>query len=81
MCAPPLSAANGQRGAHGRLFWERRAFVRGDERAVVGNPHWLWRSWRTFFECGCGAQLTLSDRLDHTEANKRAEIGAAASCR
>ena len=51
------------------------------ERMDLGDPLSVWRSGRSFFECGCGAHLTLSDRLDTTEAEERTEIGAAASCR
>jgi hypothetical protein len=50
------------------------------ERTVVGDPLSVWRSGRTTFECGCGAQLTLSDRLEPTDLNERTEIAAAAPC-
>ena len=48
------------------------------ERTVLGDPLSVWLSGRTFFECGCGAQLTLSDRLDPAVATERAETSAAA---
>lgn len=51
------------------------------ERTVLGDPHSVWRSGRTSFECGCGVRLTLSDRLDPTEANERIETDAEALCR
>jgi hypothetical protein len=50
-------------------------------RTIVGDPLSVWRSGRTFFECGCGARLTLSHRLEPADANEQTEIGAAASCR
>jgi hypothetical protein len=34
------------------------------ERTVLGGPLSVWRCGSTSFECGCGAQLTLSDQLD-----------------
>ena len=40
-------------------------------RTVLGGPLSVWRSGSTSFECECGAQLTLSQQLDHTEANER----------
>ena len=48
------------------------------EWTTLGDPLSVWRSWRTSFECGCGARLTLSDRLDPTEANELAGAGATA---
>ena len=48
------------------------------ERTVLGDPLSVWRSGRTFFECGCGARLTLSDRLEAAEANERTETATAA---
>jgi hypothetical protein len=51
------------------------------ERTALGDPLAVWLSWRTSFECGCGAHLTLSDRLEPAEANERHEIGTAALCR
>jgi hypothetical protein len=51
------------------------------ERTTLGDPLSVWRSGRTFFECGCGTQLTLSDRLDPTEATEQTEISFVASYR
>jgi hypothetical protein len=51
------------------------------ERTNLGDPLSVWLSGRTSFECGCGAHLTLSDRLEPAEANERIETVAAASCR
>jgi len=51
------------------------------ERTILGDPLSVWRSVRTFFECGCGTHLTLSDRLAPAEANEQTEIGTATSCR
>jgi hypothetical protein len=51
------------------------------ERTDLGDPLSVWRSGRTSFECGCGAHLTLSDRLEPAEANERIETLSAASCR
>jgi hypothetical protein len=48
------------------------------ERTDLGDPLSVWRSGRIFFECGCGARLTLSDRLDLREANELVEAGATA---
>ena len=47
------------------------------ERTVLGGPLSVWRSGSISFECECGAQLTLSDQLDPSEANKRAETATA----
>ena len=33
------------------------------ERTVLAGPETIWREARTFFECGCGKNLTLADRL------------------
>ena len=33
------------------------------ERTVLAGPESIWREARTFFECGCGKDLTLADRL------------------
>jgi hypothetical protein len=51
------------------------------ERSDLGDPLSVWRSGRTYFECGCGAHLTLSDRLEHAGANEQTELGTAAPCR
>jgi hypothetical protein len=34
------------------------------ERVVLLGPLSAWRSERAVFECGCGEDLTLADRLD-----------------
>ena len=46
------------------------------ERTVLGGPLWVWRCGSTFFECACGAQLTLSDQLDSVELKRRIETRA-----
>ena len=33
------------------------------EKTVLAGPESVWREVRTFFECGCGKDLTLADRL------------------
>jgi len=50
------------------------------ERTTLGDPLSVWLSGRTTFECGCGTSLTLSDRLDPTEADERSEMAAAELC-
>ena len=47
------------------------------ERITLGDPLSVWRSERTSFECGCGASLTLSDRLETGETSELVEAGAA----
>jgi hypothetical protein len=47
-------------------------------RTVLGGPLSVWRSGSTSFECECGAQLTLSQQLDSSEANNPAETRAGA---
>ena len=44
-------------------------------RTVLGGPLSVWRSGSTSFECECecGAQLTLSQQLDHSEADEQTE--------
>lgn len=49
------------------------------ERTTLGDPLSVWRSGRTFFECGCGASLTLSDRLETSETSESIEASAAGS--
>ena len=51
------------------------------ESTVLGDPFSVWLSGRTSFECGCGAHLTLSDRLEHAEANERIETATVELCR
>ena len=51
------------------------------ERADLGDPLSVWRSGRTSFECGCGARLTLSDRLEPGQTSELVEAGAAGSYR
>jgi len=51
------------------------------ERTVVGDPLSVWLSGRTSFECGCGAQLTLSDRFEPRQTRELVEAGTAASYR
>ena len=33
------------------------------ERTVLAGPESIWHQARTLFECGCGKELTLADRL------------------
>jgi hypothetical protein len=51
------------------------------ERTILGDPLSVWRSGRTSFECGCGAHLTLSDRLETREMSELVEAGTATSHR
>ena len=51
------------------------------ERTDLGDPLSVWLSGRTSFECGCGAQLTLSDRLEPGQMRELVEAGTAASYR
>ena len=37
------------------------------ERTVLAGPESVWREARTFFECGCGKDLTLADRLEEQD--------------
>jgi hypothetical protein len=48
------------------------------ERTVLGDPLSVWHSGRTSFRCGCGAHLTLSDRLETRETSELAGSGATA---
>ena len=50
-------------------------------RTDLGDPLSVWRSGRTSFECGCGASLTLSDRLEPRGMSELVEAGPAASHR
>ena len=50
------------------------------ERTDLGDPLSVWRSGRPSVECGCGSYLTLSDRLDPTEAEERTETAAVELC-
>jgi tRNA G26 N,N-dimethylase Trm1 len=43
------------------------------ERIVLGGPVWVWNCGSTSFACKCGAQLTLSQKLDPPEAEERVE--------
>ena len=47
------------------------------EGITLGDPLSVWLSGRTLFECGCGASLTLSDRLENRETSELVEAGAA----
>ena len=38
------------------------------ERAVLVGPLSAWRSKGVVFECGCGEDITLTDRLDQKTA-------------
>jgi hypothetical protein len=49
------------------------------ERTILGDPLSVWRSGRTSFECGCGASLTLSDRLETGKMGDSVEASTAAS--
>ncbi len=33
------------------------------ERTVLAGPESIWREARTFFECGCGKDLTLAEAI------------------
>jgi hypothetical protein len=35
---------------------------------VLAGPESVWHSESTFFECGCGKDLTLANRLDEHDA-------------
>jgi hypothetical protein len=48
-----------------------------EERMVLGGPLSVWRSESTSFECECGEQLTLADRLDSGESKKVTTASAA----
>jgi hypothetical protein len=47
------------------------------ERTVLGGPLSVWHSESTSFECECGEQLTLADRLDSGESKKVTTASAA----
>ena len=42
-------------------------------KTILGGPLSVWCSGSTSFECECGAQLTLSQQLDHSEADEQTE--------
>lgn len=48
------------------------------ERTVLGGPLSVWCCGSTSFVCGCGAQLTLSQQLDHSGTDEPAETRAGA---
>jgi hypothetical protein len=74
-----LSAANGQRGRMEGSSGNVVLWCEGcGERTTLGDPLSVWRSGRTSFECGCGASLTLSDRLEPGQTSESIEAGAAA---
>ena len=37
------------------------------ERLVLGDPDEVWLSTRTLFECECGHDVSLANRLEETE--------------
>jgi hypothetical protein len=47
-------------------------------RTVLGGPLSVWYCGSTSFECECGAQLTLADQLDPSEADEPSETRAGA---
>jgi hypothetical protein len=47
------------------------------ERTDMGDPLSVWCSARTSFECGCGAHLTLSDRIEPAAPNERIKAATA----
>jgi len=51
------------------------------ERTTLGDPLSVWLSGRTSFECGCGASLTLSDRLEPGQTSESIEASTAHNVR
>jgi hypothetical protein len=77
-CLPPTDKGGRMEGSSGNVvLWCKGC----GERTDLGDPLSVWRFGRTTFECGCGAHLTLSDRLDTTDANERTDTATAALCR
>ncbi len=48
------------------------------ERIVLGEPLSVWYSESTHFECVCGKELTLADRLDQQRVSRAEETTSAA---
>jgi hypothetical protein len=48
------------------------------ERTVLVGSQSLWREARTLFECGCGKDLTLADRLGEQDTTPLASPQARA---
>ena len=44
------------------------------ERTVLGEPLSVWYSESTHFECECGRQLTLADRLDQQRISRVGDV-------
>jgi hypothetical protein len=75
-CLPPTDKGGRMEGSSGNVV-----LLCGGcgERTTLGDPLSVWRSGRTSFECGCGASLTLSDRLEPGETSELIEASAAGS--
>jgi hypothetical protein len=74
-CLPPTDKGGRMEGSSGNVvLWCEGC----GERTTLGDPLSVWRSGRTSFECGCGASLTLSDRLEPGQTSESIEAGAAA---
>jgi hypothetical protein len=77
-----LSATNGQRGSHGRIFWECCAVVRGLQREVrLGRPALGVALRENLLRMRVRGRLMLADRLEPAEADEQTDIGTAAHCR
>ena len=48
------------------------------ERTVLAGPECVWREACNFFECGCGKDLTLADRLGEQDTTPLASPRARA---
>jgi hypothetical protein len=73
-CLPPTDKGGRMEGSSGNVV----LLCEGcGERTILGDPLSVWRSGRTSFECGCGAHLTLSARLEPGETSELVEEGAA----
>jgi hypothetical protein len=73
-CLPPTDKGGRMEGSSGNVvLWCEGC----GERTTLGDPLSVWLSGRTFFECGCGAHLTLSDRIETRETSELVEAGAA----
>ena len=49
------------------------------KRTVLAGPESIWREARTFFECGCGKDLILADRLGEQDTTPLASPRAHAA--
>ena len=48
------------------------------EQTVLGGPLSVWYSQSTRFECECGRELTLGDRLDQLRVGRARDVMSAA---